>query len=699
MLLKIAEFNIENQLNIEGQTTIGNGKINIRGSFEEGLASVNQNQQYMRFPANVTIEAKKEQYSKFGIFNPSITGNHPLLNNVIVNLPYFIGIKIYADGSKFDMETSDYQNLNIQLDTLTGVLTRELIWQPSTNSQVQIKWERFASSLQDQNIAQQLTIKIITGNPKLVVEHSIDSLVTTSGYNHFATIDLGFENNTLLCQGETDASCQFWIKSVLESNGHNRKLDISRETVKIIEEVNGSYLATRISNVNTTDFNLVNIDYQQLKAEHIKNYYAEMNQSRILITGDEHARKLQNLSDFSIYHLLRAQNKYSDEYAICAKGFAGEAYFGHYFWDTEIYMLPFYTLTNPARARKLLMYRVNCLENAKKNANRYGYQGAKFPWESSLDGSEQCANWQYADFEIHVSADIVYALDKYCQITNDFTILSDGGLELIKQVALYFKQRIYEKNGQYSLNGVMGPDEYMFFVNNNYFTNYMVNNVFKIYKKYVELLQCEEIDLQILNLIDKLPLIKKGNVLIQCENFELYEEIDQNRIWPERTGYFASNISQEQNYRSKFLKQADVVNLFHLYNQCFTPAEVAASIEYYEPITSHDSSLSEIMHAIVRASLDQVSVNEIISSGGIDLFDCGCGEGIHIANAGGVWQAIVYGLCGLSQNTDQLQFNSRRLAPGIEQITFNLMYKGCLYTIVKMDEEVRIKPVHKCDGI
>lgn len=691
MVLRFTDFKLENQLNLEGQTTIGNGKINIRGSFEEGLMSAPQNCKYMRFPANVTIETKAEQISKWGIYYPKITGNHPLLNNVIINLPYFIGIAIYADGCKFDMEMSDYHHLRIELDTMTGVLSRELRWHLPNDAEIKIKWERFASSLEDQNIGQRVEVETISGSPVIIVEHYIDTQVTTSGYNHFTKLDLSVATNTLQCSGQTDGNCQFWIKSELTSNGKQLQVEITEERVKIIEEVEHNYIGTRISNINTADFELTKTSYQTLKADHIQQFKMDMEQSRIIITGDQRGNRLQALSDFSIYHLLRSQNKYSDEYPVCAKGFAGEAYFGHYFWDTEIYMLPFYVYTDPQRGRKLLMYRINCLENAKNNAKKYGYEGAKFPWESSLSGDEQCANWQYADFEIHVSADIVYALDKYCQITNDFTILEEGGLELIHQVAIYFKQRIYEKDGAYSLNGVMGPDEYMFFVNNNYFTNYMVNNVFKVYKHYSELLMIESVDQQIVNLIDKLPLFSTGNILIQCENFEQYEDINVHQMWPGREGYFASNISQEQNYRSKFLKQADVVNLFHLYNHQFKPEVVLATLEYYEPITSHDSSLSKIMHEIVKASVNQMSVEELLTSGGIDLFDNQCGDGLHIANAGGVWQAIVYGLCGLSQDSNQLTFYPRRLASGIDQIKFKLMFKNELYAVEKTQAGLKVQ--------
>ena len=116
----------------------------------------------------------------------------------------------------------------------------------------------------------------------------------------------------------------------------------------------------------------------------------------VSIVGDETAQKAVN---FSIYHLLRSVNPDDSRVAVCAKGYSGEAYFGHFFWDTEVYLLPFYLYTNPELAKKLVEFRIQTLPGAMANAKAYGYPGARYPWESSVSGEEQCPNWQYADHE------------------------------------------------------------------------------------------------------------------------------------------------------------------------------------------------------------------------------------------------------------------------------------------------------------
>lgn len=686
MILSKNKFNLDEVKNIEGQMTIGNGKIHIRGSFEEGLQCASQNQKYMRYPTNVTIEAKQEQISKYGVYCPQITGKHPLLNSVIVNLPYLIGLKLKCDSEYFDMVESVYSNLDIKLDTATGEHSRKFTWYPKCGGKIEVSLKRFAAHTDDQLIAQQININQIEGDQPITVYHHIDSCVTTNGYNHFKQLNHRIENKCLVCTGVTDNDDKFVIKSNITNTSQILVEEFDSAEKYIAHTFVNGYEADRISDIQFSDFDAPNIGYETLFKAHLHVYTKEYDFAQIKIEGN---KQLQEICDFSIYHLLRAQDYKCSNYAICAKGFAGEAYFGHYFWDTEIYMFPFFTYVAPKRARKLLEFRTNSLKGAIQNAESYGYNGAKYPWESASDGTEQCPNWQYSDFEIHVSADIVYAFNQYHQVTNDLKVIEDGGYDVIKEVVDYFADRVYFDGHGYHLNGVMGPDEYMFFTNDNYFTNYMVNESFKTYQKFTKLLNLE-VNENITCLIDKLPLYQKDNVLMQCENFENYEQIDDHSLWKNRNSFFASNISQERNYRSRFLKQADVVNLFHLYDTRFSEDVIRNSLDYYEPITSHDSSLSKVVHAIAYCKIKEPSIEKIIEAGNIDLFENGASEGIHIANAGGVWQAVFFGLMGANNYSEDLFFVNIKMAEGIEKISMNIKYQGQSYNLMKNKNTVDV---------
>ena len=189
----------------------------------------------------------------------------------------------------------------------------------------------------------------------------------------------------------------------------------------------------------------------------------------IVIEGDE---DLQKGIRFSIYHLLRSNNEEDYRVQVCAKGFAGEAYYGRYFWDTEIYLLPFYLYTNPQAAKNLLLYRYHTLDGAKKNAQRYHLKGARYPWQSGLTGEEQCSLWEYADNELHITADIAYAIMHYYHATNDVDFMKDYGIEMLVETARFWRGRVSKgKDGSYHLINVMGPDEYSPMTRDNAFTN------------------------------------------------------------------------------------------------------------------------------------------------------------------------------------------------------------------------------------
>ena len=189
------------------------------------------------------------------------------------------------------------------------------------------------------------------------------------------------------------------------------------------------------------------------------------------------------------YRFYYHPNPLDGRVAVCAKGSAGEAYFGHFFWDTEIYLLPFYLYTRPEAARALMEFRVHTLPGAERNAALYGYRGARFPWESSVSGDEQCPNWQYADFEVHVTADVVHALRHYAAATGDNGMVT-GAADLLLETARYWVSRVERRpDGRVNLNGVMGPDEYLCFSNNNAYTNEMVRRALRFTVETLHALQ------------------------------------------------------------------------------------------------------------------------------------------------------------------------------------------------------------------
>lgn len=220
---------------------------------------------------------------------------------------------------------------------------------------------------------------------------------------------------------------------------------------------------------------------ERLLSEHIEEYDKLWDVAKLEVIGDEVAdRSLK----FNVFHLLSMANPEDERVSLGAKGLHGEGYKGHVFWDTEIFMLPFYIYTNPKAARAMLMYRYNLLDAARENARKNEYKGAQFPWESADTGQEETPKWGYdylgkpvriwtGDIEYHISADIAFAVLEYVRATDDIEFLLNYGAEIVIETARFWASicKYNEEKDRYEINDVIGPDEFHEHCNNNAYTS------------------------------------------------------------------------------------------------------------------------------------------------------------------------------------------------------------------------------------
>ncbi|HHV99923.1 MAG TPA: glycoside hydrolase family 65 protein [Clostridiaceae bacterium] len=721
-----SNFSLKTSKHYEGVFTQGSGYLHIRGSFEEGLEGANQNEEYMRLPANVTIEKPRHPISKWGTYVPGITGIHPLLKEEIVNLPYVLFFKLFANGNPLDMSSSRISNYQRMLDMRDGLLYREFDWEVDDNTTVKCEFTRFVSLARKNLVVQMMNFKVLKGKCELNLISGIDEKVKTNGYNHFASVakkltdrdcnvELVTDNNDIVLM----ASRTFSDTVEFKDNGSNDQV------ASVVLNENESISVNKLSAVMTskdetgrlskdTSLNPLNENtclnfdilrqqlddaekkFEQLYSEHELCWNARWERSGVEIEGDDRAQLAVN---FSIYHMLRAANPDNSKVAVCAKGFAGEAYFGHFFWDTEIYLMPFFIYTNPDTAKALAEFRINTLDGAKRNAEKYGYNGAKYPWESSVTGDEQCPNWQYADHEVHINADVVFGLWHYYSATEEEDFLVKAAPVFVETARYWISRVEFRSDGSINLNGVMGPDEYTCFSNNNAYTNMMVSwalkktvEVVKHIKETNEnaysLLKITDEEIQLFNEVaQKLPVLTLDNkVILQCEGFDRFEELDFEKVWTDRKRPLGQFVSQEKCYRSKALKQADVLMLPFLFPNYLNQEELAANYDYYFKYTTHDSSLSSIVHSILCCRMGRIqdAYDLFVKSLDIDLSEdkAGAAEGIHIANCGGIWQAIVFGFAGMlpCYESGQVSFNPR-LPESWKSLKFNIVYRGENYRV------------------
>lgn len=713
----------------EGLFTQGNGYIHVRGSYEEGLIDSRQDREYDRKPANVTLEQHEKEKTKWGTYIPGVVGKHPLLMTEMINLPYIFELRFLINGQRLDMDESNIANYTRWLSLKDGVLYREIEYVEGGAVRLAFRYSRFVSKSSKHIAIQRVEVTCLAGEASIETEAGINSGVRTNGFEHYLERKLEADADKAYAEIKTNGGNTVSMLSCLSMAAPDEEEENC--TFKGVADAVRAYqkgtvniacgqtvvVEKRIAFTTDRDLNETGTpaaraeqyleeacekSYERLYMEHEAMWNREWQAADIKIEGNE---TVQQAARMSVYQLIRC--KPADDYriAICAKGYAGEAYFGRYFWDTEISMLPFFLHTDAEAAKNLVRFRYETLDGARRNAANYGYTGARYPWESSVSGDEECANWQYADHEIHVTADVVYAIMHYVKATGDLGFLKDFGAEIMAETARYWCQRVdWDKDGSCHLLGVMGPDEYLPMTRDNTYTNNMVRYSLKetlhtlewmkdsyneCYHAFINRISLEDSEIAEFAKVAE-ALVKgydeKSEVILQSQDFLSYADIDFDEIWTDRSKYFGQHISQEKNYRSKALKQADLLELMMLFRDSFSDRQLEVNYDYYEPITTHDSSLSAAVHGILCSWMGRDAsaaefLDRVIS---IDMAPekKGAEAGIHIANCGGIWQMLIYGFAGLksAMSSEELVLEPH-LPQQIQSMEFPLAWRGNHYRI------------------
>lgn len=702
-------FRPEHARAYEGLFTLGSGYLHVRGSLPEHLANAPQNVTYERRAANVTSERFPETLVKWGTYVPGIWGAHPTLGRELVNLPHPLLLVPTVDGEQLDVTQAAIQTHRRMLRMDVASLERTLSWNTRSGKNVRLTDEMFVHGSRMHLILQQMTLTC-SESASFSIRAGIDADVRTNGFDHFRSVDVDATADGVTCRVVTDQDDIVEMHSQVRGPGVRR---IERESRRgwcildsqlapgvpmTIEKRTAICTSRDPEHVDSRKCleTVESLDFESLRAEHADHWRNRWATCDIEIEGDQAAQRAVRAA---LYHMLRVHVPGDARVAIDPKGYAGDAYWGRYFWDTEMFLLPFYLYTDSTRARTLTDYRVQSLPGARRNAARYGYSGARFAWEADDRGDEYCPNWQYADHEVHVTADVVFGMGHYARATGDGDYLNGPAAEVLVETGRYWLERIDRRAGDAypSLLGVMGPDEFTPISSNNAYTNMLVSEALKLAAKHgiaggASTDECESF----LSAAHGLPIPRSsdGRLVLQCEEFPLLAEPYFEIHWRDRSKTFASQVSQERLYRSKCLKQADVLMLMALLPGRFSRTEIEQAWDYYLPYTTHDSSLSAGVHAIVAARLgkpdDAWRFWEKASAIDLDVGHGGAAEGVHIANAGAVWQMIVFGFAGMqtAMETDVLTLDPH--VPTLwKRLSFPISWHGTRYEIVMTQREVR----------
>ncbi|NJP19241.1 MAG: beta-phosphoglucomutase [Hydrococcus sp. CRU_1_1] len=662
--------------------TIGNGYLGTRGSFEEG---------YPRAWSATLIH---------GVYD-----DVPVVYTELVNCPDWLLLSVSIDGESFRLDRGEILSYERKLDLKQGILSRKIRWRSPSGKTLDIYFERFASLADEHVLALRAQVTPLDFDGLVKVSASLHGYPENQGYNHWEWIDQGEKDRAIWLHMRTRSSrIELGMASKLLVSGTEADLQVTSvpgyPTIETTLRVSPGQTVTldKIVTVFTTrkveepvrasqDKLTQLTSYSQLQSSHVQAWEEAWQQSDILIEGDT---KAQFAVRYNLFQLLISAPRDDERVSIPAKTLSGFGYRGHVFWDTEIFILPFFIYTQPKLARNLLTYRYHTLNGARRKASHYGYKGAMFAWESADTGDEVTPRWAlpnqpYAediriwcrDREIHISADIPYAIWYYWQATNDDEWLRDYGAEIILDAGVFWISRIEwnPKQQRYEIREVIGADEYHEqHVNNNAFTNRMVQwHLEKAVAIYDWL--CSQYPEKATELQAKLGITPKQrdrwqdmvanlwisydsstNLIEQYEGFFNLEDIDLTHYEP-RNRSMQAILGIEGASKRQVLKQPDVLMLLYLMRQSeefpYNREILQKNWDYYVPRTdiTYGSSLGPAIHAILASDLGQSdeAYERFLQAAMVDLEDVrdNAADGIHGASAGGIWQTVTFGFGGL----------------------------------------------------
>lgn len=691
--------------------TIGNGYLGTRGSFEEGYPRA--------LPAT---------------FIHGVYDDVPVVYTELANCPDWLPLTVMIDGDRFRLDQGTILQYNRELDLRQGVLSRSLRWCSPTGKTVDISFERFASLADHHILGQRCQLTALDFDGLIEIQASINGYPENKGFNHWEGLDQGkidqgywLHSRTRYSRIDIGMAAKMTISGMEAAMQINTAPGYPSITATFFSEPQQTITLEKIVTVFTSrdidqpvsaaQSKLAQLpDYITLRDGNEQAWIEVWQQSDIVIEGDSKAAFAVR---YNLFQLLIAAPRDDHRVSIPAKTLSGFGYHGHIFWDTEIFILPFFIFTQPALSRNLLTYRYHTLDGARRKASHYGYQGAMYAWESAVTGDEVTPRWAlpsdyYAedvriwcrDREIHISSVIPYAVWYYWRVTGDDEWLINYGAEIILDTAIFWSSRVeFNSHTQrYEIRNVIGADEYHELVHNNSFTNRIVQWHLEKACIVYSLLRCnfpqqaealekklrltEEISNHWQEIINQIwiPYDTETGLIEQYEGFFQLDDINLADYEPRHKSMQAILGIEGANQR-QVLKQPDVLMLFYLMRESAEfpfRRNLEVNWNYYAPRTdiTYGSSLGPAIHAILAADLGktQEAYQRFMQSAMVDLEDMrgNAHEGIHGASAGGVWQAVIFGFGGIQFNDNQLLADPH-LPPNWTRLKFKLYWRGKWY--------------------
>ncbi len=707
---------------------LGNGYIGLRGCHEEGYSG----------PAGTSLDGTYLNgfYESEPIAYPEAAYGFAKTNQFMLNVPNAKGIELWCGDERFDLAHGTLANYERTLDFRTGVLQRSLEWTSPTGRRVALLSRRLVSFAHKHLFAIEVAITPLNFSGRMRVVSLLDGAVSNQQAGDDPRIGSAVSGPAL----QLAAVLQKGSQSCLTQRTHNSGFTLVSAIDSLLQAGAGAGAVAaqpfqdgqRAGQVFTLDAaagqplrltkygvyfssrdyaaadlgGLAHAALAQARANGFdalctsqQQYLADFWQhADVEIAGDD---ALQQGMRFNQFHLLQSVGR-DGKTNIAAKGVTGEGYEGHYFWDTEIYIFPFFLYSKPEIAKKLLEYRYAGLAKARERARQLSHaKGALYPWRT-IAGDECSAYFPAGTAQYHINADIAYSIKLYFEATGDLDYMAQAGAEIVFETArIWIGIGGYDRAGRFCINEVTGPDEYTALVNNNYYTNAMAQMHLRFAAEMVDLLRTRRASdfARIAKATDLDPgesaewLRAAGRMALPYDAaLGIHEQDDSflgKKAWdfaatPKENYPLLLNYHPLVIYRHQVCKQADVVLALLLLSEQFTLADKKRDFDYYEAVTTHDSSLSSCIFSIIASEVGYAAkaYDYFMETARLDLDDThgNTHYGVHTAAMAGTWMGVAYGFAGMRVTDGALRF-APTLPAKWTHYSFKIHIRGALLQV------------------
>lgn len=725
---------------------LGNGYLGLRGNTPEGRHAHEHGTFINGFHEVFPIRHAEQAYGFAEV------------GQTIINAPDPKVMRVYVDDEPLSLDIADVRDYERVLDMRDGVLRRRVLWVTPSGKEVLIEDERLVSFEEKHLAVLRQTVTVLNADAPVTISCQLINRQDGEdvyGGTPAASKKAGFdprkadrihqrvlqpeeywqdENRSALSYRVTESGMTLAVVAdhliETENEYSARRLiegDIAKNVFRVTARQGVPVTVTKLVSYHTSrgvparelvDRCRRTID--RTLGEGIESVFlrqrdwldAFWDRSDVRIGGHD---DLQQATRWCLFQLAQAAAR-ADGQGVPAKGVSGSGYSGHYFWDTEIYVLPFLAYTTPQWARNALRMRYLMLPAARRRARQLNEAGGLFPWRT-INGEEASAYYAAGTAQYHINADVSYALAKYVRATGDIDFLYREGVDIAVETARmwvslgFWRESEVETERSFHIHGVTGPDEYTTVVNDNLFTNVMArfNLRFAAHTLRDMALDAPQ-EYQLM--VDRLGLgehevlaweqAAEAMLIPYSDAFGIHP---QDAVFLEKEVWDLENTPAEQRplllnfhplviYRYQVLKQADVVLALFLQGNHFTAEEKLADFEYYDPLTTGDSTLSAVVQSILAAEVgyQDLALDYFRSAIYVDLGDLhhNAADGVHVASAGGVWTALVSGFGGMRDHFGQLSFDPR-LPEDWPELSFTLHWRGTRVDVTILRDRMRLE--------